>query len=71
MARSLVLSILAVWTMVTAPDVDAAAQRAAGRAMTDAAEALLSSLSADQRSKASFAFDDDRRFVVGRNEYGE
>jgi hypothetical protein len=48
--------------MLTAPAVlDGAAQRAAGRAMADAAERFLASLSADQRSKATFAFDDDRR----------
>ncbi len=37
-------------------------QAAAGRAMAGAAAAFLQSLSADERSRASFAFDDDTRF---------
>lgn len=35
---------------------------AAGRAMADAATAFLKDLNAEQRSKASFTFDDDSRF---------
>lgn len=35
---------------------------AAGRAMADAATAFLSDLNAEQRSKASFVFEDDSRF---------
>jgi hypothetical protein len=63
MPRYVALSAVAMWTMLTAPVVlDGAAQHAAGRAMAAAADAFLSSLSADQRSKATFAFDDDRRF---------
>ena len=38
------------------------APTATGRAMADAATALLKDLNADQRSKASFKFEDDSRF---------
>jgi hypothetical protein len=63
MSRYLVLGVVMTWTLVTAPVVlDSAAQAAAGQAMAQAADAFLASLSADQRSKATFPFDDDRRF---------
>jgi hypothetical protein len=63
MTRYLTLCALITWMMLTAPTVlDGAAQRAAGRAMAEAADGFLRSLSADQRSKATFAFADDRRF---------
>lgn len=42
--------------------LDSAPQIAAARQMASAADAFLESLSADQRSKATFAFDDDQRF---------
>ena len=42
--------------------LDSAPQVAAARAMAQAADALLASFSEDQRSKATFALDDDRRF---------
>ena len=41
--------------------VDSALQAAAARAMAKAADVFLASLSAEQRSRATFPFDDDRR----------
>jgi hypothetical protein len=63
MTRYVTLGAVMTWMMLTAPVVlDSSAQLAAGRAMAKAADGFLSSLSADQRSKATFPFDDDRRF---------
>ena len=63
MTRYVTLAAVMTWRMLTAPAVlDSSAQLAAGRAMAEAADGFLSSLSADQRSKATFPFDDDRRF---------
>ena len=42
--------------------LDSSPQIAAARAMAEAADAFLNSLSADQRSRATFSFEDDRRF---------
>jgi hypothetical protein len=42
--------------------LNSAPPTAAGRAMTEAANAFLENLNADQRSKATFAFTDDSRF---------
>jgi hypothetical protein len=42
--------------------VDLAGQRRSTAAMTDAAKGLLSSLSTDHRTKATFAFSDEQRF---------
>jgi hypothetical protein len=63
MTRYVTLAAVMTWMMLTAPVVlDGSAQLAAGRAMAEAADGFLSSLSADQRSKATFPFEDDRRF---------
>ena len=42
--------------------LDGAQQRAAARVMSDAADMFLASLSAEQRSKATFTFEDEQRF---------
>jgi hypothetical protein len=55
-------SIVASLLLALAMRPEGAPQTAAARAMAQAADALLASLSADQRSKATFTFDDDRRF---------
>jgi hypothetical protein len=48
--------------MLAAPVALNSAPTATGRAMADAANALIKDLNADQRSKASFTFEDDSRF---------
>jgi hypothetical protein len=48
--------------ILAAPVALNSAPTATGRAMADAANALLKDLNADQRSKASFKFEDDSRF---------
>jgi hypothetical protein len=53
-------SVLAL--VIVLPVALNSAPTATGRAMADAANAFLKDLNADQRSKASFKFDDDTRF---------
>jgi hypothetical protein len=63
MNRYLFLGIVTASMIVSLPTaLDSAPQVAAARAMAEAADAFLTSLSADQRSRATFTFDDDRRF---------
>jgi hypothetical protein len=59
-----VFSSVALVVMVWAGAVTSlnSAPTATGRAMADAANAFLKDLNAEQRSKASFKFDDDSRF---------
>ncbi|MCA1583611.1 MAG: DUF3500 domain-containing protein [Acidobacteria bacterium] len=56
------LFIVALLALLMWPTTPTGAPPAVADAMADAASALLSSLNADQRSKASFAFDDANRF---------
>jgi hypothetical protein len=59
----LLLIVVTISTILCLPTaLDSAPQVAAARAMAAAADAVLNSLSAEQRSKATFTFDDDRRF---------
>jgi hypothetical protein len=61
--QHLTLLLLAISLIVGLPTaLDSTPQIAAAREMATAADAFLGSLSADQRSKATFAFDDDQRF---------
>ena len=63
MIRNLSLGVVTTSMILWLPTpLDSAPQIAAARAMTEAADTFLDSLSADQRSKATFPFDDDRRF---------
>jgi len=63
MSRGLRLGAVAAAMMLAlATSPEGARQPAASRAMAQAADALLGSLTAEQRSKATFPFDDDRRF---------
>jgi hypothetical protein len=55
------ISVLALVTFL-APVPLNSAPTATGRAMADAASAFLKDLNADQRSKATFKFEDDSRF---------
>ena len=62
MVRVVSLLVVAGLFFVLPRALDSAPQVAAARAMADAAGAFLASLTDDQRSKTTFAFDDDRRF---------
>lgn len=62
MTRQLAPACVIVALVLAAPAALNSAPTATGRAMADAAAALLQDLSAEQRSKASFKFDDDTRF---------
>jgi len=62
MARYLSIGAVLTWMILSLPTVlDSAAPTAAARAMAQAADAFLNALSAEQRSKAAFAFDHDQR----------
>lgn len=62
MVRSISLGVV-TWVFLLWPGgLDSAPQVAAARAMATAAGAFLESLSDEQRSRATFTFDDDRRF---------
>ena len=54
--------VLALLVFVAPVSLNSAPPTAAGRAMGDSANAFLKDLSAEQRSKASFTFEDDSRF---------
>ncbi len=54
--------LLLLLLLLTPIALSSAPPSAAGRAMTDAAKALLNDLNAEQRSKATFKFEDDSRF---------
>ena len=63
MTRYGCLGAVTAWMILALPGAtQTAPQITAARAMAEAADAFLGTLSADQRSKATFAFDDDRRF---------
>jgi hypothetical protein len=62
MIRYLAPIILIAAALLVAPAVLNSQPASAGRAMADAANAFLKDLNADQRSKASFKFEDDTRF---------
>jgi hypothetical protein len=55
-------AVLALLVIFVAPVPLNSAPTAAARAMSDAANAFLKDLNAEQRSKASFKFEDDQRF---------
>ncbi len=62
MARYLSVGAALTWMVLGLPmTLDSAPPTAAARAMAEAADAFLTELSAEQRSKATFAFDDDQR----------
>ena len=62
MARYLSVAAALSWMVLALPmTLDSAPPTAAARAMAEAADAFLTALSAEQRSKATFAFDDDQR----------
>lgn len=61
MVRFLTAGVVAGLCLVVPRALDSAPQLAAARAMAAAADAFLQSLTEEQRSKATFAFDDDRR----------
>jgi hypothetical protein len=62
MTRHLVPACVIVALLLTVPVSLNSAPTATGRAMADAANAFLTDLNAEQRSKASFKFEDDTRF---------
>ena len=62
MTRHLAPACVLVTLLLAAPAALNSAPTASGRAMADAASALLKDLNAEQRSKASFKFEDDTRF---------
>jgi hypothetical protein len=62
MARMTTFGPAVLVGLLIAPAALNSAPSAAGRAMTDAANAFLTGLTPEQRSKASFKFEDDSRF---------
>ena len=62
MTRSIAPACAIAALMLAAPVSLNSAPSATGRAMSDAAISFLKDLNAEQRSKASFAFDHDSRF---------
>ena len=62
MARVTTFAVAVLVGLLIAPAALNSAPSAAGRAMTDAANAFLAGLTPEQRSKASFKFEDDSRF---------
>jgi hypothetical protein len=62
MARSATFAIVVLLGLLLVPASLNSAPSAVSRAMTDAANALLGDLNAEQKSKASFKFEDDSRF---------
>ena len=62
MTRHLASVCVIAAVVLAAPAALNSQSAAAGRAMADAATAFLKDLNAEQRSKASFKFDDDSRF---------
>jgi hypothetical protein len=62
MTRHLAPASVLATLLLAAPAALNSAPTASGRAMADAASALLKDLNAEQRSKASFKFEDDTRF---------
>ena len=63
MSRFLAAAVVVAAIVFAAPlTLNSAPPSAAGRAMSDAAGAFLKDLNAEQRSKATFKFDDDSRF---------
>ena len=62
MPRRTVLPIVLVTAIFTGPVALNSAPTATGKAMADAASAFLKDLNAEQRSKATFKFEDDSRF---------
>jgi hypothetical protein len=62
MHRFVSLGVVTGLLLVLPRALDSAPQVAAARVMAAAANAFLESLTTDQRSKATFALDDDRRF---------
>ncbi|HUE86088.1 MAG TPA: DUF3500 domain-containing protein [Vicinamibacterales bacterium] len=62
MTRHLAPACVIATLILAAPVALNSAPTATGRAMADAANALLSDLNAEQRSKASYKFEDDTRF---------
>jgi hypothetical protein len=62
MARSAVFASVVLLAGLSVPVTLNSAPTATGKAMTDAANAFLGDLSAEQKSKATFKFEDDSRF---------
>ena len=62
MARSDSFAVVVVVGLLLAPAALNSAPSATARAMSDAANALLGDLNAEQKSKATFKFEDDSRF---------
>ena len=62
MARSAVFASVALLAGLSIPVTLNSAPSAAAKAMSDAATAFLGDLSAEQKSKATFKFEDDSRF---------
>ena len=62
MTRHLAPGCVIATLLLAAPVSLNSAPTATGRAMADAANAFLKDLNAEQRSKASFKFEDDSRF---------
>lgn len=62
MTRQLAPACVITALVLAAPVALNSAPTATGRAMADAAHAFLKDLNAEQRSKASFTFEDDSRF---------
>ncbi len=62
MARSAAFTVVVLVGGMMVPVALNSAPSAAARAMTDAANAFLADLNAEQRSKATFKFEDDSRF---------
>lgn len=58
----LAVMVIALSVCVIPVSLNSAPPTAAGRAMSDSANAFLKDLSAEQRSKATFKFEDDSRF---------
>ena len=62
MVRFVAVGVVIGFCLVLPRPLDSAPQVAAARAMAQAADALLASLTEDQRSKTTFGLEDDRRF---------
>jgi hypothetical protein len=62
MTRSATFAVTVLAGCLLVPAALNSAPSAAGKSMTDAANAFLTGLDAEQRSKASFKFEDDSRF---------
>src|SRR5688572_26305395 len=62
MTRHTTLALVLITFVLAAPVALNSAPTATGRAMADATNAFLKDLNAEQRSKATFKFEDDSRF---------